>query len=546
MRARFLASEWCAYSTVRLVRIHDPKLAVLHYAFQLCVLAYVLAVPLWLNKGYLVTDAPTGAVRMNLLKPCAPPFEECHSQWQQHATPASELAYCVVPDAEAQDERGPRLPCLYLDQFDAVWPPSVGASAFVTTRVSETNQSRHCSVRDYACEFTPRTSSSPANSYFVADVDAFTLRVDHAVRSASLGLRTVSAQRLRGDVVRCVSGTACSPVSPSHWEVVHEFVPGEPDILPLGSLLATASVGDEVGASLDDAAADDDSGASLRHEGVVLMLSVQYDNTGTLIPGSGPRHTLFGDPNDNIRYRWRLRLLPELRFKVEEAAGAGAAAGAFPSLGAAGAALRVVRSRHGVLIVVVQTGTLGAFSFSALLLQLTTSLTLLALATFVVDTIACYVLRERRRYRGAKYLVARGGGHAGCAGGGASGTTQLADDGARGRAARSAEQHHSALLQQADNYAEYIGYGSADDGGGPLPAIVISNSTLAAAESWTQFPEVEHSPGPWSPPRDSLLDVLEPGRGAAAGGTAATGAAAAGTSSAAPHLGHLSSSHPQQ
>jgi hypothetical protein len=57
---------------------------------------------------------------------------------------------------------------------------------------------------------------------------------------------------------------------------------------------------------------------------------------------------------------------------------------------------------HGVKIDLVQSGVLGSFSFSQLLVSLTTSLTLLAVSTVIVDYAALYLLPDKDRYDAAK------------------------------------------------------------------------------------------------------------------------------------------------
>ena len=93
---------------------------------------------------------------------------------------------------------------------------------------------------------------------------------------------------------------------------------------------------------------------------------------------------------------------------------------------------RVTRDIHGIKIVVIQTGQLGSYdtvgacgcvqcwgrarrvthcllwlegSQTTLLLQLTTSLTLLAVATTLVDVLATRVLPSRTEYKSVKYDV---------------------------------------------------------------------------------------------------------------------------------------------
>ena len=65
-------------------------------------------------------------------------------------------------------------------------------------------------------------------------------------------------------------------------------------------------------------------------------------------------------------------------------------------------AQRVTRNIHGIKINVLQTGQLGTFSITTLILQLTTSLALLKITTTVVDVLAVSVLPHRAQYRDAK------------------------------------------------------------------------------------------------------------------------------------------------
>ena len=65
----------------------------------------------------------------------------------------------------------------------------------------------------------------------------------------------------------------------------------------------------------------------------------------------------------------------------------------------------VLRNRHGLKIVVTQTGKLGTVDMLTLLLTLTTSLALLAASTTAVDFLAMYVMKRKSAYRKGKYHV---------------------------------------------------------------------------------------------------------------------------------------------
>jgi hypothetical protein len=68
---------------------------------------------------------------------------------------------------------------------------------------------------------------------------------------------------------------------------------------------------------------------------------------------------------------------------------------------------RTLLNKHGVKLDLVQSGYLGKFSFSQLLVSLTTSLTLLAMATLVTDYVALYLLPDKEKYDEAKYVRAK-------------------------------------------------------------------------------------------------------------------------------------------
>jgi len=123
------------------------------------------------------------------------------------------------------------------------------------------------------------------------------------------------------------------------------------------------------------------SGHSTRYEGITIDLNIDYSN-------SVPWHGL----QANISYLYKPSVIPRSTFKTTEAS----------PLSPDG--LHVLKkSLHGLLFEVRAGGQLATFDFTQLLLQLTTSLTLLALATVGVNIMAQYVLRYRHYYSEALY-----------------------------------------------------------------------------------------------------------------------------------------------
>jgi len=64
---------------------------------------------------------------------------------------------------------------------------------------------------------------------------------------------------------------------------------------------------------------------------------------------------------------------------------------------------RVIWDRHGIRVIILQTGTIGKFDFQTLLLTFVSGLGLLAVATLIVDTLALRVLPRKQLYSRYKF-----------------------------------------------------------------------------------------------------------------------------------------------
>lgn len=93
------------------------------------------------------------------------------------------------------------------------------------------------------------------------------------------------------------------------------------------------------------------------------------------------------------RYTYRVSAIPDAEFKSEQP---------LPASGSI-EEKRTVLNRHGIRIVVTQTGKIGKFEFQAMLLALVSSLGLLAVAKLVVDMVAVNCMPDRKLY--AQYKV---------------------------------------------------------------------------------------------------------------------------------------------
>ena len=120
-----------------------------------------------------------------------------------------------------------------------------------------------------------------------------------------------------------------------------------------------------------------------RYDGATMVMQVDYSNTLS-----------WKGLSNKIQYTYTPTMLSGSSFKTYTSVYQG-----YPNY----RENRTLLNKHGIKIDLVQAGDLGAFSFSELLVSLTTSLTLLAMATVITDYIALYVLPDKQLYDGAKY-----------------------------------------------------------------------------------------------------------------------------------------------
>lgn len=228
-------------------------------------------------------------------------------------------------------------------------------------------------------------------SAFNADIDRYTVLVDHAVRPSapSSGSEYLLTSRQMDGLLyvgadsglqRELCAKAGNAVDGAIWgKPTREapcYLPPKTanglDYFSMGTLMQA------MGIDLD-AASYPGSGQSVRYTGMVVSLVIEYFNT---VDWHGRVPT---------RYVYRPVAIPQSSYTGTEIVTL-----AYPDV-------REKKDVHGILITVQPGGKLADFDFTALLVQLTTSLTLLATATVVVNMMAQYVLRYRTYYREAMF-----------------------------------------------------------------------------------------------------------------------------------------------
>lgn len=275
------------------------------------------------------------------------------------------------------------------DAFNVVFPVTGGSPFFIASRVTEAKQSLVCSSPEagkpckqtyaFGCNgtFTPGDCGKTGFSeetFWLADVERFTMLVDHSVRSPTVARLEADALQMNGNFVDC------------HGNVVPlDKTDQGQDFITVEQLLSSASNGDKCGVSLFDASSPGAGGTgnpksySRRYNGLILLLNIEYENT---VNWQGVQ--------DTISYTYRTELIAGTKSKVTDTIFVN-----YPTQ-------RVTRNQHGIKVVVLQSGRLGTVSFITLMLQLTTSLGLMALSTTAVDVMAVRILPYRRAYQSAK------------------------------------------------------------------------------------------------------------------------------------------------
>lgn len=196
---RNMLDTYLTYTTSKLVIVRDYKLGLLYYSFVVAIIVYVI----WnaVTTGSIFTKS-------------APIPVSVSASALLNFTGETVPSYCL-PGTFNPDG------CVYWSSAQMVYP-FVGEdnTIFVTTRVSISTAPLQtgCSFRaptSIACR-PPSASVLPKSTYFVANVEKLTFRVDHSIRYlaagnnnvfASTALSSIAEMDMTGTMVRgCSAG----------------------------------------------------------------------------------------------------------------------------------------------------------------------------------------------------------------------------------------------------------------------------------------------------------------------------------------------------
>jgi len=253
--------------------------------------------------------------------------------------------------------------------------PAVGdSSVFLSTRIREIYERKECKEDDKKC--TNMYHEINRTEFYISAPEHFELKVDHTMFAAKFHAEYGGNQYSESNMH--MDGKL---VDQSGKTVLH-FPPRKPDRFPIKLLLEAALV------DLDTLSqgVEGHEGEYLRDTGLVLYVTIKYSNAYDEDPTwwqyflSAPMH-----------YTYKVSYIPETEYRL------------FQMMDDPSPNQRLLRKRHGVYIKFLQTGTIGRFSFQALLINFVSGLGLVALTNTAIDLLALYVLPWSAYFGNYKY-----------------------------------------------------------------------------------------------------------------------------------------------
>mmetsp|Transcript_67176 Transcript_67176/g.194251 ORF Transcript_67176/g.194251 Transcript_67176/m.194251 type:complete len:479 (+) Transcript_67176:112-1548(+) len=387
-----------AYQTRKFVRIRDHRLGVIYYIAVLAVFAYIVVYTLAYKLRYLEFYRTNGNIRLKLWQPVVDHCDVDSNSCEDAFPRTTDLKYCCRDGCEPLPENGegacscptirgyPSLDCSFYDG------DTVGVlqrdGIFVATRMRTQHEvlNKTCTART-ATQCSNLWSIASSRTIFVAGIEDFTLLIDHAAQAPEIGfaaegrfLHGLLRVPGRGPVEQALCAMPGAVDDYYHGQATSSapcyVEPGHPkntalDFFTIGTLLAAGGV------TLDDESFSG-SGCTARYEGITMLIDIHYYNA---VPWRG--------------------VLGHSSYYYEVTANRNNAYGQHQVMWDPRSPNRVVIAMHGILIQAGLGGSIGAFVFNNLVLQVAASLALLFWVTAAVNFIAQYMMKHRVYYKAA-------------------------------------------------------------------------------------------------------------------------------------------------
>lgn len=451
-----------AYQTPKIAKIRDRKLGLLRLSLMLTIFVYIVIFQILYKGEHLKRAKINGVFRLQLQQPTMNGCNPFHIDCFQNFSSLSELPYCSQSQQKYHAKK--KLECKYYDAMDLF--EQVEGGMIMPTRIETIRNARGCkpsqdnnwsckgalyNILDESGNLKDVKEDPYISDVFVADVEKFTVLIDHSFRTSQGGVYADDFS-LNGFWMKCpdgaMSGSECEK-EPIHC--AHDQCPGSPppegiaslatimlqglengtkgrasktnkqaqtlatdshestvsrsqvheeaiavkkgDVFSIGELLQMAHQ------SLDDFEKLEET---VRARGMILVLRLTYTNVvpwmGLRIlpwtPHQGTELAKWYGPRPSYQYMATVR--PAYDFSVRKV---------YPDPEKPGH--RETVEYQGIRIVVEQSGEIAVWSATQFLLIFTTSLGLLAVSNVLTDMLAFYVFEKRAEYLQEKYILSK-------------------------------------------------------------------------------------------------------------------------------------------
>jgi len=450
-----------AYATPKVVRIQDRTLGVLKIFLSLVIFAYIFVFQIWYRGEHFQMTTVQGIARMQWQEPtlswCNPRDIDCEANYVS----VQNLPYCS--GYRGSNASTVVRKCGYYDAMDL--PIDLPGGTLLPTFIRTYKQARGCAPDDLAsCQRTFKYldangtiqrgegGARPINESFVADIEDFTLLIDHSFRTAD-GSMAFDDFNMQGYWSLCEGGSAGKDCVKRPIKCVHSNckealggISGGPTVSFLaggggggqesqgerrararqarvGFLgfrrgMSNISIGRDPSATERAAAAEAkkadlgiisiSNGDVVSLKTLLAMARLSLDHSWW-VNGSEPRSLRLRGTAlvVNIQYH---NLKPWMLFRTQNPPEYTISVTTRPInkfkhtyVTSETAEGRMFKVAYGVYIILEQSGEIGHFTFVHSLIILTAAMGLFAVANTFTDILAMYVLPKRQLYQGLKF-----------------------------------------------------------------------------------------------------------------------------------------------
>ncbi|KAJ3255914.1 cytochrome c oxidase subunit 1 [Boothiomyces macroporosus] len=378
--------DFIAYQSVKVVVVRDYRLALLYYLSLIGIAAYII----WnsVTTGSYLDKAPpvAGSVRATV---------QFDSRFK-----VPKPSYCHDSDPNPKNFQ---YGCLYWSENQIVYPYQGELNTiFITTRVSisDVPTVSGCNFMEANSTGCQVPAPGPKRTYYVANVEALSFRVDHSVRvqaSFSFGqtqLFSMAPQNMNGTMTQQCGKNQYDVITFNGAYRSNELATNGTrlDTFLLGDLLNSAQGQKDDGSCPDTTIPYDFNtvstadgakpGEPVRSAGGIISTPIFYTNKAQPFSLNGEIASL--------DYKYLPSFIKGSEFKVVE------------TVTNQDGSLTYV-DRHGFRVVFAQTGSIGIFNMINALLNVVAGFALFSVAAVIVDSIMLYILPKRKEYQSAKF-----------------------------------------------------------------------------------------------------------------------------------------------